>query len=525
MSNKPIIMSKIRQIIRCHCQGIGSKTTSKSTGVSRNVVKNYISIFKRLGLTLQDLENHSDEELQNLFCPQKEPPVKPNVMRLNVLIDKLPEIHKALRKKGETVATQWEKYILEHPDGYSKTQFYTYLREYKKRINVTMHIDHKAGDKMYVDYCGDKLRVVDMETGEMRLLEVFVAILGCSQLTFIEASRTQTKEDFIESCMRSLAFFEGVPDAIVPDNLKSAVTKSSKYEPIINDAFASFAEHYNTVILPARSYKPKDKALVENAVRLVYQRIYTKLNDPIPFVNLENLNADLKTLIEIHNCASLKQGDSRREIYENEERQAMRPLPIIPYELNKCKFCTVMKNGHVTLHEDRHYYSVPYEHIGKKVKLAYNSLKVDVYYKYNLIASHERNYRKNRYTTNANHLASKHKFMTDWSAEFFVQKASEISEEVTHFIERLLGSKAHPEQGYKACSGVINLAKRVGTHRITMACKRALEYEAINYRMLEDILKRGLDKINPEEEINPSKPMPSHHNVRGKTYYQNPNKK
>lgn len=513
-------MSKIRQIIRCHCQGIGSKRTSSMTGVSRNVVRSYIQKFASLGLTLEDVESKSDQELQDLLFPSVAIPPIPDLQRYQYLQNKVPDILKAMRQKGMTLEIQWLKYINEYPNGYSRTRFYHYLVEHKRKSGSTMHLDHKAGDKMFVDYCGDKLRVVDVQTGELKELEVFVAILGCSQLTYVEASYSQTKEDFIDSCRRALEYFGGVPKAIVPDNLKSAVTKSSKYEPIINDAFASFAEHYNTVILPARAYKPKDKALVENAVRLVYQRIYTALQNPILFENIEKLNEVIKVPLESHNTASLKKGDSRREIFETEEKQTLLALPAIPYELMKFKECSVMKNGHVALHEDRHYYSVPFDFIGKKVKLHFNSSKVEVYYHYKLIASHERNYRRNRYTTKDEHLASKHKFMSDWNPEFFISRAREISEETAMFIERLLGSKAHPEQGYKACNGVLNLAKRVGQQRITGACRRALEYEAIHYNMLEDILKKGLDKLSPEEEIAANTTTPIHRNVRGKEYYQ-----
>lgn len=490
------------------------------TGVSRNAVKSYIQKFASLGLTQEDIESRTDLELQNLFFPSVEIPPLPDLQRYQYLQERIPDILKAMRRKGVTLQMQWQKYIKECPGGYSRTRFYHYLVEHKRKSGSTMHLDHKAGEKLFVDYCGDNLQAVDVQTGELKELEVFVAILGCSQLTYVEASYSQTKEDFIDSCRRALEYFGGVPKAIVSDNLKSAVTKSSKYEPLLNEAFASFAEHYGTVILPARSYKPKDKALVENAVRLVYQRIYTALDNPVKLVNIELLNADIKSPLEAHNTASLKQEESRREIFESEEKQTLLALPSIAYELMKFKVCTVMKNGHVSLHEDRHYYSVPFEFIGKKVKLRFNSLRVEVYYHYKLIASHQRNYRRNRYSTQAEHLASKHRFMSDWNPEFFINQAKEISDDVTLFIEKLLESKAHPEQGYKACNGVLNLAKRVGKQRITGACRRALEYDAIHYYMLEEILKKGLDKLSPEEEMKVNKATPVHPNVRGKEYYQ-----
>lgn len=513
-------MNKIKQIIRCYCQGDGSKNTSKKTGVSRNVVRDYTRRFIALNLTLEEVESFSEEHLHSLFFPEKYRSMLPDAGRLERLQALLPDISRALKRKGMTLEIQWRLYIEKDPAGYGRTQFYEYLREYRRRSGLTMHLEHKAGEKLFVDYCGDKLKIVDSLTGELKDVEVFVAILGCSQLTYVEASFSQKKEDFISSCQHSLEYLGGVPKAIVTDNLKSAVTKSSKYEPILNETFETFAEHYNTVVLPTRAYKPKDKALVENAVRLVYQRIYAPLSRKL-FTSIEDLNAAIWELLEQHNNAPLKQGDSRRKHFENEEKDTLLTLPLLPYEIRKIKECKVMKNGHVGLHEDRHYYSVPYQYEGKKVKLIYSSDQVDIYYQFKKIASHKRDYRRNRYTTLSDHMASKHQFMAEWNPDFFITRGKEIAAEVAQFLEKVLESKAHPEQGYKACSGVLNLAKRVGKERITNACRRAMEYGVFNYYTLEDILKRGLDHANESEDSIPAdKSTPAHNNLRGKQYYQ-----
>ena len=520
MSNRPIIMSKLKQIIRCHSEGHGSKKISSITGVSRNVVRQYLKRFVILKITLEDVESKSEQELHELFHSQQNHQTLPDTERFQRLHTKLPDIVKALRRKGMTIEKQWLEYIGNDPGGYGRTQFYQYLIEYRRRSGITMHIEHKAGEKMFVDFCGDKLQIVDAQTGELKDVEVFVAILGCSQLTYVEATSSQTKEDFIQCCCNAFEYFGGVTKAIVPDNLKAAVTKSSKYEPILNETFATFAEHYNTIILPARSYKPKDKALVENAVKLVYQRIYAELDNSKLYIGLHLLNVAIKEALEKHNNAPLKQEESRRKLFDLEEKHTLLALPKLAYEMRKIRECKVMKNGHVALHEDRHYYSVPFQHIGKKVRLIYNTSTVDIYLQFRIIATHVRNYRRNRYSTQNEHLASQHRFLSEWNPEYFISKAKEISDEVALFITRLLESKAHPEQGYKACSGVLNLAKRVGTLRISGACKRAIEYEAYHYYMLEDILKKGLDKIDPAQENNHVKPTPTHDNVRGKSYYQ-----
>jgi len=357
--------------------------------------------------------------LHALFHPEQPLSILPDTDRYQRLHAKLPQITKALRRKGMTLEKQWIEYLRDNPNGYGRTQFYSYLIEYRRRSGITMHIEHKAGEKMFVDFCGDKLTIVDHQSGEVKEVEVFVAVLGCSQLTYVEAVLSQSKEDFIQCCRHAFEYFGGVTKAIVPDNLKAAVTKSSKYEPILNETFASFAEHYNTVILPARSYKPKDKALVENAVKLVYQRIYTAMDPKNPATDLVLLNQSMLAALAQYNTNPLKQGDSRRTIFEEEEKQTLLPLPLIAYEIKKIRECKVMKNGHVGLHEDRHYYSVPYQYIGKRVRILYNSSTVEIYSQFQLIANHTRNYKRNRYTTQQEHMASQHRFLSEWNPDFF----------------------------------------------------------------------------------------------------------
>lgn len=517
MANKPIIMNKIKQIILLHCQGQGSRKISTISGVSRNVVRQYIARFGALKVSFTDIEDKSNEELSVLFCLTPTNTL-PDSERYTQLHDQLPAFSKELSKKGVTLDSVHRNYLMKYPQGYCRSQFYKYIMQYRRRRGLSMHIDHKAGESMYVDYCGDKLNVIMIDTGELVEYEVFIAILGYSQLTYIEAVSSQTKNDFIGCCRNAIEYFGGATETIVPDNLKAAVTKSSKYEPILNETFAAFAEHYGTVILPARPYKPKDKPLVENAVKLAYQRVYTEVDNK-PYLDLQSVNNSIRTSQESHNNAPLKKSDSRREIFEAEEKQTLVPLPQIRYELQTIKICTVMKNCHVGLHADRHYYSVPSEYVGKKVKLIYDSLKVDIYFKFKQIATHKRNYRKNKYTTLKEHLAPQHGFILEWTPEFFINRGKEVSEELAVFLDRLMAGKDHPQQGYKACLGVLNLAKRVGPERITKACKRAISFGSYHYSILEDILKKNLDQINDEDDSVVDKNTPLHQNLRGKEYY------
>jgi transposase len=412
----------------------------------------------------------------------------------------------------------WKEYILKHPDGVRRSQFNEHYNRWCKKVNPVMHISHKAGDKLYVDYAGKTLQVVDKESGEVSQVQFFVAILGSSQYTYAEATSSQVKEDFISSVENALHFFGGVPAAIVPDNLKSAVIKSNRYEPTLNETFYDFAEHYGTTILPARSYKPRDKSLVEGAVRILYTRVYSALRDKI-FFNLKEINAAIKEALEVHNSTKFSgRPYSRKDLFNEVEKQALRPLPDRHYELKQQSFATVMLNGHVLLSQDKHYYSVPYQFIRKKVKLLYSNSQVEVFYKYNRIALHQRVKNPFSYTTNSEHLASTHKFITEWTPQRFINWAESIDENVKEYIIRILEKKQHPEQAYKSCMGVLSFVKKVGRERLRNACKRAIEYNMYNYKTVQTILEKGLDQIDDENLFDQS--IPEHNNIRGKEYYK-----
>jgi transposase len=426
---------------------------------------------------------------------------------------------KELKRKGVTRLLLWEEYKLKHPDGYGKSQFKNYFAQWRAQVNPSMHIEHKAGDKLYVDFAGHKLSIIDKQTGEVQPVEVFVAILGASQLTYVEAVMTQQKEDFIAACEGALHYYGGVPSAIVPDNLKSAVTKSSKYEPVLNETFADFADHYSTTILPARAYRPKDKALVEGAVKIIYSRIYAKLRSG-EYYTLEELNKAILVALEEHNLTLLRgRNYSRRQQFEEVERQTLAPLPPLRYELKKQLFATVMKNGHVSMSVDKHYYSVPYRFIGKKVKLMYSRNTVEVFYHYERIAIHPRTKSPYNYTTEKDHMASAHRFVSDWTPERFLSWATGIHEDVHLYILKILDRKQHPEQAYKSCVGILSFAKKVGDERLIKACQRALGYGIYNYKTIQTILERGMDKLDETEESKPME-MPLHENIRGEEYYQ-----
>jgi transposase len=278
MANKPIVMSKLRKIVQLYLKGKSKQFISKYLSVSRNTIKKYLRQFSKLGLSTEELDQLSDLELEKLFV---ESPVLGPSPRQQSMYRFFPYMEKELKKTGVTRQLMWLEYIEKHPDGLRSTQFSEHYNKWSKKVKPSMRMTHKAGDKLYVDYAGKTLQIVDKESGELTPVQFFVATLGSSQYTYAEASLSQKRDDFISSVEHALLFFGGVPQAIVPDNLKAAVTKSNRYEPTLNETFLDFAEHYGTTILPARVYKPKDKSLVEGAVRILYTRIYSTIRDKV----------------------------------------------------------------------------------------------------------------------------------------------------------------------------------------------------------------------------------------------------
>lgn len=514
MPNKPIRMNKLRQIIRLYCEGTGTKRIHAMTGTSRNTVKKYLRVWQRLGISHQEFVAKSDKELWVLFAtPVARTSDRPRMLQLQAL---LPEICKRLKKKGMTRAMLHGEYILKHPDGYARAHFNNAILSYLQLAKPVMHIEHKAGDKVYVDFAGHKLKMAHAD-GTEHDAEVFVAILGCSQLTYVEAVASQRKEDLIRACENALHYFGGVPLAIVPDNLRSAVTRGSRYEAVLNDEFSAFAEHYGAAVVPARAYKPRDKALVEGAVKLIYRSIYTKLEGRV-FGDLESLNSAIGPALETHNNKPFSGRDySRREQFEEIEREALAPLSPLRYEVHRQAMATVTRSGYVRLAEDSHYYSVPYTYIGKKAKLLYTSSLVKVYYQYAMIACHDRTRARYHYTTNEEHLAPHHRFQSEWTPENFIRQAEAVHQDVARYISKVLEHKKYPEQAYKSCSGILNFARHVGPSRLTDACRWADSLGQYNYPIIEEILKKRLDQLRPDEE--PAE-IPPHGNIRGKEYYK-----
>lgn len=508
-------MSKLRQVLKLYSQGKSKLFISKYLDLSRNTVDKYILQLQLIKKPIEKVLDLDDLGLEALFISKSAPEM---TLKQKEMYTFFPYMEKSLKKTGVTKGILWNEYIKKHPDGYMSSQFCEYYNRWIKRASPVMHINHKAGDKLYVDYAGKTLEVIDKETGEITEVQFFVAVLGASQYTYAEATPSQGKEDFIRSVENALHFCGGVPAAIVPDNLKSAVTKSNRFEPTINETFLDFADHYNTTVLPARAYKPRDKSLVEGAVKILYTRIYSVINKQI-YHNLQELNAAIWYELEKHNELRLSgRTYSRSELYYELEKKELTDLPQTRYEVKKQLKVTVSINGHVHVSQDRNYYSVPYQYIRKKVKILYTTQWVEIYYKYNRIAVHRRSAQPFRYTTIPDHMASTHRFVSEWTPQRFIDNAAKIGDSVKQLVINILERKQHPEQAYKSCMGVLSLEKKVGSERLNSACERALEFNLHNYKIVQNILEKGLDQINHETENEES--LPDHYNIRGKRYYQ-----
>lgn len=516
MAGKLINMNVIKQIIRLSLNGETKQGISNTLKVSRNTVKKYLQLIRVNGWHPDMLLLMEDGQLENLLSA----PGESDPGRYHHLDELLPGYEKELKRTGVNRWVLWGEYRQKHPDGYSYSQFCYHFQQYLKHKKVTMHFEHVAGDKLYVDFTGKKLSIVDRQTGEVKEVEVFVATLGCSKLTYVEALPSQKKEYFINTTQNALHYFGGVPRVLVCDNLKSGVTKASKYEADLNEDYLAMANHYGTAVLPTRSSKPRDKALVEKHVSFVYSRIFAPLRDRV-FYSIEELNQAIWELLEKLNNEAFQGRDySRREHFKAEELHTLSPLPSERYEIKEYAYATVLKTSHVQLSKDKHYYSVPYRHMGDKVTIAYTLTNVSIYYKNERIAFHRRSFKKYGYTSIKEHLPSHHQYIAEWNPDKFIRWALTIDPVVEAFIKKVLEAKVYPEQAYRSCAGILSFDKRIGRERLIGACRRATHFNTYNYKIIERIIQSKHDLL-PLDEGPTQQTLPLHENIRGASYYKN----
>ena len=516
MANKPTSMYKLRLLLKHYHAGASKRWLAGVLEISRSTLNVYWTRIEHLNLSFEEWEALSDLEVSRLLINPL--PAAPADPRLAVLTAMLPQISKDLKKKGMTLMRQWKEYYAKHPNGYRRTGFFKHVNRYLEHHTGYMVVPHKYGDQLFVDYAGRTLPYADTETGELIECQIFVAILPASQYVYVEAQPSQKQEYFIEGIRNAMRYMGGVPQAIVPDNLKSAVIKAHRYEPTINPALASFAEHYTTVIMPTRVRKPRDKALVEGMVSIIYQEIYHDVNSANA-TSLEQLNLLIWERLEVLNEAPRTQACSRREEFLEHERAALMPLPLSDWEPITVKNVKVQRNGHIFLRDDNHHYSVPYTLIGKNLELVFSHSRVRLYYNQELIAEHVRNQHRGKYTTDLEHLASHHRVLLERSPQQYLDKAAEVGPCTRILFERILAKASHPEQGYKTCDGILSLSKRFGARELELSAKYAQQLDLVNYHIIHKALteKHYLDHGEEPTSI-------VHRHVRGGSYYAQINK-
>ena len=508
--NRKDIM-EIKQIIAFKLKGWSNRKIATELSISRNTVNEYVRFFDGQKLDYQTLSTYDEAQLWDLFPNDSEVEKK----RYEVLCQYFSYFDQELKKPGCTLLTLWEEYIEKHADGYKRSQFSVHFNKWRQKFKGSCKLDHKVGEKVFIDYTGKKPSYINRDTGEIIEVEVFVATLPSSQYTFVTATRTQNKSDFIAAVNDCLHFFGGVPLAIVSDNLKSAVTKTHKYAPTINRTFKDLGLHYNCVIDPARPYSPQDKALVEGAVKLVYQRVFYPLSKHT-FFSLAALNNEIALLLETYNNYQFSQSTTtRREEFSALEKQYLQKLPADRYEIKEYKTAKVHKTGYVYLNEDKHYYSVPYRYISKQMELHYTSKMIEVYYKKERIASHPRDYRSGKYSTIKDHLSSTHRAYSEWNLAYFQTRAERVGEQTKQYITELIEDKPYPEVAYKQALGILSLRKNYGNERLENACLRGGHHDQRGYHIIENILKKGLDKLPVEVDEKGQIHIPLHDNIRG----------
>src|SRR5690554_3553864 len=507
----------LKQILILHKDGFSNRKIGATLGISRNTVNNYVRRFKGSGYSIDELLDFDERKLEELFTYQ----TILDTDRQDELMKYFEQVNQARSHPGFTFQYHFHEYSRSADNPYSYTQFLEHYRRKYAKVKGSLKLEHEPGKEMFVDFAGKKLEIVDRATGEVIPVEVFVSILPNSHFTYAEACRSQKREDFIACCSNALRFYGGVPVAIVCDNLKSAVARANKYEPVINRTFKDFARHYGCVINPTRTYAPQDKAMVENAVHLVYQRIYYPLRE-MTFFSLEELNREIRRLLEDYNKLLFKRKEtSRTELFQTIERGYLKPLPDAPYEIKDYRRAKVQKMGYVYFSPDKSYYSVPYRYIGKQTQIHYTKSNVEVYYNHQRIALHKRNPSKGSYNTNKDHLSSSHKAYLDWSPSYFKSMASKHGSDVLSCIEGLMAESDYPETAYKRAMGIIQLHRQYTSERLNKACRRAVEAGTYSYQRIRNILKNNLDKDESEtsEELYQSH-IPLHENIRGASAYK-----
>ena len=508
-------MRKIKDVLRLFYEvKLSQRAIALALSIGLGTVSTYLQRAREAGISWPLPADMNERDLGRLLFPSQ-----PATGQRRFVDPDYPDVHQELKRKGVTKLLLWQEYRQRHPDdGYSYAQFCHRYRQWLGRQQRSMRQVHRAGEKLFIDYCGPTVPVVNPDTGEIRQAQIFVAVLGASNYTFACATWTQKQEDWLAAHVQALEFFGGVPALLVPDNLKSAVRKTHRYEPDINPSYQQLAAHYQTAIVPARPYKPKDKAKVEVAVQIVERWILARLRH-LSFFTLAALNRAIGELLEDLNQRPFKKlPGSRRSQFEQLDKPALRPLPVARYQYAEIKQARVHVDYHIEY--DKHYYSVPHPLVKQAVEVQASSTTVAVYHHGTRIASHPRSPRQGGHSTCPEHMPESHRSLHEWSPARFLAWAGDIGVETREVVSHLLQEPRHREQSYRRILALLSNAKKYGRDRLNTACGRALLINSPTRSSVESILKHGLDQIEVvENAVQVELNLDDHENVRGADYY------
>ena len=512
MPRQRLSMRQIHEVLRLKwAAGLSERQIARSLGLSRPTVAAYVRRAQVAGLSWPLPAGLDAATLEQRLFPSSATPA-PTIR----LVPDWATVHHELKRKGVTLFLLWQEYKATTPDGFQYSWFCQTYRAWASKLNLVMRQPHRAGEKLFVDYAGQGIPIVNAQTGEVHEAALFIAVLGASNYTYVEATWTQSLPDWIGSHVRTLAALGGVPEIVVPDNLKAAVTRAHRYEPELNRTYAELAHHYGFAVLPARAAKPRDKAKVEVGVQVVERWILARLRHHT-FFALAEVNTAIPPLLLALNARPFKKlPGSRHSLFETLDRPALQPLPAQPYAYAEWKRARVNIDYHVEV--EGHYYSVPYALVKQQLEVRISARVVELFHKGTRVASHVRSRLKGRHSTVAAHMPTAHRHYVAWTPQRLIRWAADSGAATAQVVETILASRPHPQQGFRSCLGIMRLGKSYGAERLEAACRRALTLGACSYKSIESILKNGLDRT--PLPASPPAPAPLHHgNIRGPEYY------
>ena len=512
MPRKRLSMRQVHEVLRLKwAVGLSDRQIARSLGLSRPTVAAYVRRAQVAGLSWPLPEGLDAATLeQRLF------PASATLAPTTHLVPDWATVHHELKRKGVTLFLLWQEYKATTPDGFQYSWFCHAYRAWASKLNLVMRQTHRAGEKLFVDYAGQGIPIINGQTGEVQEAALFIAVLGASNYTYAEATWTQSLPDWIGSHVRTFTALGGVPEIVVPDNLKAAVTRAHRYEPELNRTYADLAHHYGCAVIPARAAKPRDKAKVEVGVQVAERWIVARLRHHT-FFTLPEVNAAIQPLLLALNTRPFKKLlGSRQSLFEALDRPALPLLPAQPYEYAEWKRARVNIDYHVEV--DGHYYSVPYALVRQQLEVRVSARVVELFHKGTRVASHVRSRLKGHHSTVAAHMPTAHRHYVEWTPQRLIRWAADSGAATAQVVETILASRPHPQQGFRSCLGIMRLGKSYGAERLEAACRRALTIGACSYKSIESILKNGLDRT-PLPPL-PAAPAPLRHaNIRGPEYY------